>query len=501
MPADDHSRVRLSKSGFMAGVQCPKRLYLQVCRPELAAVPDESALATRRQGQEVGELARAAFPGGVLVEAGPNRLSGAIDRTQQLLADTNIQSVFEGTFKYDNILLRTDILARRARGRWQLIEVKSSTEVKEHHPYDVGIQQYVLNAAHIEASPCLMHLNRDYVYNGREYELDKLFTIEEMGLEVEKLREELPGLVRQQRLVLSQPAPPAIEPGPQCTDPIRCEFYDHCNKPLPDDHVSLLPGISSTKVSQLVAMGVTSIHDIPADFPLSERQRRACHCVQTQTPYFGKGLREAIGQLNYPIFFMDFETLNPAIPCFAGMRPYDHIPFQWSIHQRNTPGGQAEHYEFLAQDSGDPRLPFLTSLLDILSQQGHVVVYNRGFESQRLVELARWLPDYTGRIADIRARLWDLLDVVRKNVYHPGFRGSFSLKQVLPALIHDMTYEGMAVSEGEEAGLAWEKMVRGQVSEQEKIRLRNALLEYCSQDTFAMVRLLDFLAAASSGGI
>jgi CRISPR/Cas system-associated exonuclease Cas4 (RecB family) len=496
MPPDDHSRVRVSKSRFMAGVQCLKRLYLQVHQPELAAEPDESAQVTMRQGQEVGELARDAFPGGVLVEAGDLKLAEAINRTSQLVADRDVQTIFEGTFKQDDIIVRTDILARKPRGRWRLIEVKASTDIKEHHPYDVGIQKHVLNAAHVEAAPCLMHLNRNYVYNGREYDLGRLFKIEKMGPEIEKLRDKLPEMIRQQRMVLSQPVPPEIEPGPQCKDPVRCEFYDYCNKPLPDDHVQLLPGISSTKVNQLAARGIISVQDIPADFPLSERQWRACRCVQTQTPYFAKGLIGAIGQLTYPLFFMDFETLNPALPRFEAVRPYDPIPFQWSVHVRKTPGGQTEHDEFLAEDESDPRLPFLSSLLEVLGQEGHVIVYNRGFESQRLEELAGWLPAYARRIAQVRTRLWDLLDAIRKNVYHPRFRGSFSLKSVLPVLVPDMTYEGMEVSEGEEAGQAWEKMVRGQVSAQEKARLRKALLDYCSQDTLAMVRLLDFLAAA-----
>lgn len=499
MPGNDDRRVRLSKSRFMAGIQCLKRLYLQVRQPELAAPRDETVQATLQQGQEVGELARTAFPDGVLIEASRTRLTYALEQTQQLLADPGIQAVFEGTFKQDNVLVRTDILARRPHGEWRLIEVKSSTAVKEHHPFDVGIQQYVLSNSGLKPTPCLMHLNRDYVYNGREYELSKLFTIEEMETEVGKFLEDIPQLVHQQRVVLSQSKPPAIAPGPQCKDPVRCEFYDYCNKPLPDDHVSLLPGITAARVNQLAAMGITSIHDIPEDFPLSDRQRRACRCVQTQTPYFSEGLREAIGGLSYPLFFMDFETLNPAIPRFAGMRPYDPIPFQWSVHKRSAPCGQTEHYEFLAQDSRDPRLSFLTSLLNIIGQEGHVIVYNRGFESQRMLELARWLPDYADRIGGVQARLWDLLDVVRRNVYHPDFRGSFSLKQVLPALIPDMSYEEMDVSEGEEAGLAWERMVRGQVSEKEKLRLRKALLEYCSQDTLAMVRLLDFLSETSPG--
>jgi Domain of unknown function(DUF2779) len=500
MPADD-PRIALSKSKFMAGIQCLKRLYLQVHEPGLAALPNESSMAKLREGREVGELARKKHPDGVLVDASENDFSGAINKTTQLVADPGVPAIFEGAFKQDNIIVRTDILVRQPEGGWNLLEVKSSKSVKAHHAYDVGIQQFILNACSIEASPWLLHLNRDYVYNGRAYDLNKLFVSHDLTAEIGSLFEQLPGLIRQQRTVLSQSAPPEIEPGPQCKDPVLCEFYDHCNPELPEDHVSFLPSISAPKVNQLIGKGITSIHGIPADFPLSERQRLACHCVQTQTAHFGKGLIQALGKLAYPLFFMDFETLSPAIPRFAGMRPYDPVPFQWSIHVRRSLGSEVEHHEFLAEDERDPRSAFLTSLLEVLGHEGHVIVYNRGFESQRLAELARWFPEQASPIAQVQARLWDLLDVVRKNVYHPRFMGSFSLKRVLPALIPDMTYDGMEVSEGEQAGLVWEKMVRGQVSEQEKMKLRKALLAYCSQDTFAMVRLLDFLATASSGKV
>jgi Domain of unknown function(DUF2779) len=494
MPADHARRITLSKSRFMAGVQCLKRLYLQVHQPELAEETRETVMAAMRRGLEVGELARKAFPGGVLVESGENRLTGALSQTSQLVADAKTSAIFEGAFKQDDILVKTDILERKPESGWRLVEVKSTKTVKEHHAYDVGIQQYVLNASTLEASPCLMHLNKDYLYDGKAHDLGRLFTIQEMGPAVEKLRDELPEMISLQREVLSRPEPPEIPAGAQCENPVRCEFYDHCNPELPDDHVSMLPSISAPRIGQLIEKSITSICDIPENFPLSDRQRRACQSVKTQTPYFGKGLKEAIDQLHYPLFFMDFETFSPPIPRFARMRPYDPIPFQWSVHTRRKPGGETTHDEFLAEDERDPRLSFLTSLIEVLGQEGNIVVYNQGFESKRLEELAGWFPGYADSIAMVQARLWDLLAVIRKHVYHPRFRGSFSLKYVLPALIPEMTYEGMDVSEGEEAGLAWETIVRGEASEKEKMQLRNALLEYCSQDTFAMVRLLDYLA-------
>jgi hypothetical protein len=191
---------------------------------------------------------------------------------------------------------------------------------------------------------------------------------------------------------------------------------------------------------------------------------------------------------------MDFETLGLALPRFAGARPYDQLPFQWSLHIQRKPGGAVEHYEFLADNEDDPRPLFLKSLCQAIDRKGSIVVYSN-FESGRLNNLASWLPKYEDAITGIQDRLWDLLAVIRANVYHPGFAGSFSLKSVLPALVPEMSYKGMEVSEGSEAGLVWERMIRGQVDASERKRLREALLAYCKQDTLAMVRLVDVLAA------
>ena len=246
-------------------------------------------------------------------------------------------------------------------------------------------------------------------------------------------------------------------------------------------------------------MGVESIGDIPDDFELTEIQRRAATSVQTGTPWFNPDLGKQLESLQYPLSFMDFETVNPAIPRFPGMRPYVHLPFQWSVHVQREPGAAPQHHEFLASDSSDPRCEFIASLCSALGDHGTIVVYNAAFESGRLSELATWFPELAEGIKDIQARLWDLLPIVRNHAYHPAFAGSFSLKSVLPALVPDLTYEGMGVANGQDAGWAWVSLIRGAGNQAEHERLRKALLDYCGQDTLALVKVLEKLKLEARG--
>ncbi len=394
--------------------------------------------------------------------------------------------------------MRVDILQRRRDNRWRLIEVKSSTDLKEdaYHLEDVAIQCRVLSRSGLDvASACLAHINRDYVFQGGSIDVGQFFKIRNLTRRVEKMLPELTFRLRAFSSILNQSKAPDLPTGPHCKAPVTCEFFDRCNPPRPDDHIGYLPRIQASAVDELVEMGVESIRDIPDDFPLNERQRRACTCVQTGEPWFSTELKKELGGIKYPIYFMDFETVNPAIPRFPGMRPYDQIPFQWSVHVLTEPGAAPEHFEFLATNTNDPRRDFIASLCPVLGRSGSIVVYS-AFESQRLSELAAWLPEFAGRIKKIQRRLWDLLPVVRNHVYHPKFAGSYSLKNVLPALVPEMTYEGMEVTDGTDAGLAWESLVRGSLDQSEREKTRKALLDYCGQDTLAMVRLLDKLRQA-----
>ena len=488
--------MRISKSKFCAGVQCLKRLYLLVHEPELAAQPDGTADAIIEQGREVGLLARKLFPGGI--EVCSTGLDQAIRTTRELLANENVSAIFEGVFEHNGVLVRVDVLHRRKDERWRLIEVKSTTEVKGHHLEDVAIQHRVVTRSGVDlAASCLAHVSRDYVYEGGPIDASRFFRIRNLTRQVEKLQPELAVQLRSEFRVLAMPEAPDIPAGRQCGNPFTCEFFDHCNPPVPEDHILRLPRIHASTVAKLVALGVQSIHDIPENYPLTGRLRRACDSVQMGEPWYSPEIGIELSKLKYPLYFADFETVNPALPRFVGMRPYDQIPFQWSVHVQRQPGATPAHFEFLATDRSDPRRAFIAALCDVLGDGGSIVVYSQQFESQRLSELASWLPQFSTRITKIQRRLWDLLPVVRNHVYHPAFGGSYSLKSVLPTLVPEMTYEGMEVADGQAAGVAWESLVRGGLDRDERDGIRKALLDYCGQDTLGMQRLVETLHLVS----
>ena len=436
------------------------------------------------------------FPGGV--EVCERSLDQAIRATRELIANPEIPAIFEGRSKHGGVLVRVDVLHRRADGRLRLIEVKSSASLKEEHLDDVAIQYRVLSRCGLDVgSCCLAHVNRSYVFRGGSVDPWRFFRIRNVTRQVARLQPKLTFQLRAAFTVLSMPKAPDIAPGKHCTSPVKCEFFDCCNPPLPEDHVWYLPRLHASAEEELEEMGIESIRDVPDDFELTEIQRRACTSVQTGEPWFSDGLGEVLSRLKYPLYFMDFETVNRAVPLFAGMRPYDHLPFQWSVHVQWQPGAVLEHFEFLATDANDPQREFISSLCAALGESGSIVVYS-SFESQRLSDLARWFPEFADRINAIQARLFDLLSVVREHTYHPAYAGSYSIKSVLPALVPSLTYDGMAVANGQAAGVAWQRLVHGGLDSDERDRIRKALLDYCGQDTLAMVSLLEMLRSISS---
>lgn len=487
-------KATLSKSKFLAGMQCPKRLYLLCHQPELAAEPDEQLLALFAQGQELGRLAQQAYPAGVLLDEHYLDHREAVTHTGALMADSRVSAIFEGAFSFDDIYIRVDILRRLPGNRWRLIEVKSSARVDDKHIPDVAIQKHVLQrCGHKVADACLMHVNRQYRYDGMSYNLRKLFTLHSLNNEIRIFEKELPAHLASQWQVLAMKKAPDVACGSRCTTPFACEFYEFCHRGKGDDWVGNLPGIGK-KLDQLTAMGVESVHDIPGSFHLTGIQKRACECIINNRIYFDGNLAAALAKLTHPLYFMDFETAFPALPRYEGMHPYDQIPFQWSVHLRRTPGSELKHFEFLNREGKDPRRRFITSLLSVLEKhpRAPIVVYS-AFEASCLNLLAGLFPEYAERIEAVIKRLRDLLKIIRSHVYHPRFMGSFSIKYVLPALVPEMSYDNMEVADGLQAGIAYERLISDGIGSKEKERLEKALLAYCRQDSLAMVKLLEHL--------
>lgn len=504
--------IRLSKSKFLSGLQCPKRLYLEVYSPELATPPDPWRQAMLDKGKLLGELARARFPGGVLVECTYRRPAEALSKTAALVADPSVPAIFEGAFEYDRVLVRVDVLQRSpshaasqanrgaeprktnsgdlstearsaSEGGWKLIEVKSSSRAKEEHLADLAIQAHVLRGAGIELDGCaLMHVNTNYTYRGGEVELDQLFAVEDLTEELRGREEQVPGRVAEMKDLLASRRTPAIEPGDHCRTPYECPFWAYCTKDKSDRWVYHLPG-GDRLPRDLVAQGIQTIDDIPALTGLTPVQHRVKNNVEWVSPR----LRQVLQTVRYPVHHLDFETVMPAVPRFEGTRPYQAIPTQWSNHIEHE-NGAVRHDEYLCGELKDPREEWIRTLMQSLGAEGSICVYS-GYERGILERVADTLPNLRGEINAVIDRLWDLLAVLREHYYHPGFKGSYSIKSVLPALVPDLGYTDLEIQDGGTAAHLYERMLFHETDWVERARLRDALLSYCQRDSLAMLEI------------
>lgn len=486
---------QLSKSRYLSGLQCLKRLYLEVHSPELASEVDEQLEGRLEMGIQIGEIARGCSPGGVLVDVQPLEIMGAISRTAELMADPNVPAVFEGMFGLQDVRVRVDILERTDKRAWRLCEVKSSTQVKEDHLDDVAVQAYVLTGAGLSLEQSvLMHINNQYVYPGGELDLGQLFLRQDVTSEVAARQPDIPGRLAVMREMLAASSPPAIEPDHHCFDPYECPFWDHCTQTKPARWVFYLPGGKRT-FQELTSQGIQIIDDIPADFRLTGIQQR----MKNNAEWIGPGLRGALAGVRYPVHHLDFETFMPAIPRYPNTRPYQTIPFQWSDHIVSS-DGQMRHEEYLCTDPKDPREEFILTLLKSIGREGTIYVYS-GYEARILKELADAFPGFRSDIDRAIERFWDLLSVIRAHYYHPEFVGSFSIKSVLPAVVPSLGYDDLEIQEGSMASLQYYRMIFEVSDETERTRLRTALLKYCERDTMAMVALRAALLAKAAAAV
>jgi hypothetical protein len=489
----------LSKNRFLAGLQCPRRLFLESYFPDLAEPLDMSQQALMETGIAIGRLARQVFPGGRLVEEPNYRHDTAVAATLEALADESTPIMYEAAFTYDDVRLRMDVLSRNADTTFDLVEVKSSTRVKDEHIPDVGIQIHVLEGAGITVRRVsLLHIDNTYVYEGGPYDLTRLLQLEDVTDTAQDFaRSQVPLSLAGMKEVLRDEDPPDFEIGRQCSAPFACGFYRHCREGAPEYHIEQLPRATAKLFQALMDAGVRDIREIPEGFPgMSPAQRLVRECVIAGQPYSGAGLAAALGGAQYPIHFLDFETFNPALPLYVGTRPYQVIPFQWSLHVQDS-AGNLTHRAFLHDGHDDPREAFVLRLLDAVEPQGTIIVYT-GYEQTVLNGLARTFPQYSDRLVGLCARMLDLCAVIREHYYHPAFHGSYSMKAVLPAVVPELGYGDLQIRDGSQASVAFASMISPETGEAERMRLRQALLDYCQRDTEAMVRIIDALRLGSS---
>ena len=478
----------LSKSRVMLGLQCHKRLWWTLHEPDAPELqPSASVEAILDGGSRVGELARTYVPGGILIDAPHDAFEARLAATQAAL-DAGAPAIYEASFRADRIFVAVDILERDGAA-FRLIEVKATMDVHGHHLQDVAIQAHVLGRNGIPLTRLeVMHFNRECTAP----DLSRLFVREDVTAAVEPLLATIGPAAEAQAAMLAGPLPDILT-GPHCEAPYACPFIPRCWPALPPHHLSTLYGLRR-RAAALGADGVETIHDLPEDVSLpriAARQRRA---VQSGRVVVEPGLGEALRAFSPPIAFLDFETVAPAIPLWPGCRPYEAVPAQFSCHVLGADGALV-HHEWLAQGPEDPRPALAEPLLAACAGARAVVAYSAGFERRCLEQMGRCLPDRAPGLHGIADRLVDLLPVIRNHVYHPDFGGSFSLKQVLPALVPDLAYDGLAIADGSTASAELARlMVAGEtMPAADRQSLRTALLAYCRQDTLGLVRLLEHL--------
>ena len=337
----------------------------------------------------------------------------------------------------------------------------------------------------------ILHINNQYVYDGQNLDLKALFALEDFTDQSISMQSEIPGQLEELKGMLTEDGAPNLQPSRHCSKPYDCEFWDHCTEDMPEFWVLNISGIGQNKVDELTQMGILDIGDIPSNFTLSEIQNRIRESVTNRQEYISEGLESELHDLEYPVHFLDFETIGPAIPRYAGTRPYQTIPFQWSDHILYE-NGNMEHREYLCNENKDPREEFTQTLLYALETEGSIVIYT-SYETGVLNSLIEHFPQYADDLQSIIDRFKDLYAIVRKHYYHPKFYGSFSLKYVLQALVPAMGYDKLSIQDGMQASIEYLRMIDPDTPEDEKAKIRIDLLTYCGQDTLAMVKIRDEL--------
>ena len=481
-------RGELSKSKYMKGIQCPKMLWMDEHMPQFAVSEDASTQI--ENGKMVGELARKYFGGSMLVPWSADH-SAMVGETVRLM-EAGAECIAEASFLADGLFCSVDILRRTETG-YDIVEVKSTTEVREEHLEDVGYQYHVLVKSGIPIDHIfVMYINNKYVRQG-ELDLQGLFVMEDCTEEAKDRSAAVSERVQEIRECLCCDEEPKKDIDICCEKPHKCVYFDYCRKHVPTPSVFDISNFS--KKYEYYHNGIVTFEDIiKKNAHLSDKQR-----MQVETTYYKKSdhidrkkIREFLDTLSYPIYHLDFETYNKPVPEFDGTWPYEQIPFQYSLHIEQE-DGTLEHREYLAEAGMDPRREIAEHLVRDIPDDVCILAYNMSFEKGRLKELADMYPDLAEHLMNMRDNIRDLIIPFRqKDYYTEAMKGRSTIKFVLPALFPNdsaLDYHNLEeVHRGDEASAAFLNLATMSPGEAE--RSRQNLLKYCCLDTYAMVKVL-----------
>jgi len=485
----------LSKSKLMAFRQCPKRLWLSVHRPELAE--NSTDVPGRiRVGFQVGEVARRLYDpagSGSLIEIQSDGYNAAFARTQTLLRTD--RPIFEGGFQASGAVAFADILlpvAGRARRSWRMVEVKSAASVKDYHLDDVAIQTCIARSSGLAlAGVAVAHVDSQWVYPGSG-DYKGLLIERDLTDQVRARHEEVRGWISDAQSQVQKRREPAIGTGPHCNQPFPCPFFAYCREQEPhaEQPLEWLPGVRTKALKTYVEAHPTGeLRDVPDEL-LNDLQKRVKTATLTGRPFFDHaGAAQTLRTYRRPAYFMDFETIQFAVPLWRGTRPYQQIPFQFSVHRLGARGALSQE-QFLDLSGNDPSKRFAEGLIRACGHHGPVFVYNASFEKGRLAELAERFPSMNRQLLAIAERIVDLYPIARAHFYHPSQEGSWSIKSVLPAACPDLSYDTLeGVRDGGMAQEAFLEALSPEAMPARKTELKRQLTAYCTLDTYALVRL------------
>lgn len=488
--------VILTKSLYKDGLRCLKLLWFKVHRRAELKKPDLALRAIMNDGRRVEEMARLNFPDGLLIKSSYDK--GEVDANSRAALALR-KPLFEAGFLIDDAYARADILLPSGEDEWDLIEVKSSTDTKAEHYYDVAFQKYVYQTAGLKIKHCyLMHINREYVKNG-ELDVKALFAQKDISEKVDEILPEVPANVAAMIDILSKESP-NISPGRQCEELRDCPLESDCWSFLPvqDDVFTLHRGVKSA--FDLVEQGIFDLNNVPADFNLTDKQAIQIRAIKQGEPHIDPpALERFFAKLQYPLYFLDFETIAPVIPIYDRTTPYDEVPFQFSLHVIDREGAVPRHLSFLADGIADPRPEVLRRLKLDLGTEGTILAYYAQYEMKVIMNCCRVYSEFLDHFKEVEKRFVDLLEVFQDFAfYHPGQEGKLSIKKVLP-ILSDKSYKGMRIEDGRTASLEYTRVTFDpKVNPVDRAEVRQALEVYCELDTQAMIDILLALKKASA---